>query len=77
MVWEVLKKAVWKGDVILSMIMEIGSAFEAWRALVEMSAETNDAASDREKKGLEDLQLGSSENVGEYLVRVNVVISKI
>ena len=43
-------KAVEKDDVILSTIMETSSPSEAWRALVEIAAETNDAAAYRAKQ---------------------------
>ena len=52
MCWEALNKAVKEDDGILIMVMEIGSPSEAWRALLKMAAETNDAATYRAKKNL-------------------------
>ena len=37
-----------------------------------MAAETKDAASDEAKEELENLEMGSTETVGEYCARVNV-----
>ena len=50
--------------------MDTGLPSEVWRALVNMAAETNDAASDRAKKELAGLGIGLSENVCEYCARV-------
>ena len=50
MVWEALNKAFEKDDAILSMAKEIGFPSEAWRALVKIDAETNDAAAPNEQK---------------------------
>ena len=50
MVWEAPDKAVEKDGIILSVEMEIGSPFEAWRTLVKIAAGTHDAASDRAVK---------------------------
>ena len=55
MVWEALNKAVEKAYVILSMVMEIGTRSEAWRALIKMAAEMNDAATYRIKEDMEVL----------------------
>ena len=66
-VWEVPNKAVEKDYVILRILMKVSSLSEAWRALVIMAAETHDAASNKAKKVLEGLEIGSAKNVGEYL----------
>ena len=50
MIWEALNEAVKKDDVILGMVMETGSLSEAWRVLVKMVAETNDASTYQVKR---------------------------
>ena len=74
MAWEAVHIAVEKDYVMLSMVTETGSPFEAWCALVKVAAEINDAASYRSNIGLENFEVGSSENVGEYFARVNVAL---
>ena len=44
MIWGALNKVVEKDDSTFSMVIEIGSFFEPWRADVKIAAETKDAA---------------------------------
>ena len=66
MIWEALNKEIEKEDVILSILIKIGSPSKARRALVKVATETNDAATYRTQK---------DEEAGEYYARVNVLLS--
>ena len=59
------------------MVMKIGSPSEAWRALKNITVETEDDAHDRSKREFETLQMGGSKTVSEYFARVNIILMKL
>ena len=60
----------------MERVIDIGPLSEAWRALMKIAADIEEAAYDREKREFESLEIGVSESVAEYFVRVHVVLMK-
>ena len=58
------------------MVIDIGPLSEAWRALMKIAADIEKAAYDRAKREFESLEIGVSESVAEYFVRVHVILMK-
>ncbi|CAN0411880.1 unnamed protein product, partial [Ascophyllum nodosum] len=75
--WQTLTKALEKEKEIMETVIDIGSLFEAWRALTKITAETKEAAYDRAKREFETLEIGVRESVAEYFARVHVTLMKL
>ena len=59
------------------MVIDIGSLSEAWRALTNIAADTEEAAYDRATREIKSLEVGVSESVVEYSARVHSSLMKL
>ena len=59
------------------MAIYIGSPSEAWRALTNVAADTQEVTHDRAKREFEPFEIGVSELVAEYYARVHFVLTKL
>ena len=74
---QALTKTSEKEKEIMEVVIDIGSLFEAWRALTKIAAEKQETAYDRAKREFEPLEIGVSESVAEYFVRVHIILMKL
>ena len=61
----------------MEIVIDSGSLSETWRALTKTAAEPQEAAYDRAKREFESLEIGVSEPVAEYFIRVHVILMKL
>ena len=59
----------------MTIVLEIGSPSEVWRALSKIADATEDDAYDRAKR--ETLEIGANESESGYFARVNIVLTKL